>query len=247
MLRIRDSVRVPGRVHVTYALLSLNLLSFLAVGAMNAIEVFSAGGVIPAVFFDQSKLDPQLLALRPPGLVTVIWSQFLHQGWPHLLSNGISLLIFGPNVEARMGRARFLLFYLSCGAFGMLCQVVSSPHSMVPIIGASGAISGLFGAYFALFPDHFIRITVGNIRRDYRDFVIPVKVVLIVWLISEVFNSLLPDPNRIQKVAYFTHLGGFFCGWLVARGRNHPGSSLRNFKIFTGGRSNWPPFGGRND
>ncbi len=247
MLRIRDSVRVPGKVQVTYVLLLLNLLSFLAVGAMNTAAVLHVGGVIPAVFFDPSVLEPDLLEARPHGLVTVIWSQFLHKGWLHLLSNGISLFIFGPNVEARMGRARFLFFYLSCGAFGMLCQVIYSPASTVPIIGASGAISGLFGAYFALFPDHFIRITVGNMRRDYRDFVIPVKVVLLVWLISEIFNSLMPYPEEVQGVAYFTHLGGFFCGWLIARGRGNLGSSSRNFKIFTGGRSDWPPPGGRND
>jgi len=253
MLSIRDSIRIPGRVRVVYWLLGLNILAFLATGDMqdrhrlaalqgqDAYHVFQLGGIIPAEFWSpdlvNERYGPRLLEARPPGVIALIWSMFLHASFFHLLSNCLILLIFGPNVEALLGRMRFLLFYLSCGAVGGLCQILYDLESTVPIIGASGAISGLFGAYFALFRNHDIRITIGQIRSgNYRDIMIPVKVILIVWVVGELMNSLLAAPGRTQ-VAYFTHLGGFLCGFLLADRRGDNAGRRRRFKVFQGGRS----------
>ena len=247
MIRIRDSVRIPGKVRAVYWLIAINVLSyFVSSRGMPTGSLFMVGGLIPAELLYPEMLDPKLIAARPGPLVSLFWSMFLHGGFLHLFFNMLPLWILGPNVEARMGSVRFLLFYFSCGAVGMLCQVFYDLDSVIPIIGASGAISGIFGAYFALFIDHFIRITIGP-NHNYRDIVIPIKVILIVWLLSQLFNALLPFVGQAQSIAFFTHLGGFICGLLLARGRSGSGFGKRKFRVFTGGRSEWPGFGGRND
>ncbi len=255
MISVRDSIRIPGRVRVVYWLLALNALAFLAGGQLMvhsgdpltgegmAYHIFQVGGVIPADFWSPDLIDAQygeaLRQIRPPGVIAILWSMFLHASFFHLLSNCLVLLIFGPNVEAYYGRARFLFFYFSCGAVGALCQILYDLNSTIPIIGASGAISGLFGAYFALFHNHDIRITIGRYYRGYyRDILIPVKVIVIVWAVMELMNTLLAAPGQAQRIAYFTHLGGFLCGFLMSNGRGGIGGSRRRrFKVFQGGRA----------
>jgi len=255
MLRIRDSVRIPGRIRATWWLLGLNILAFLVTMKLMTspynYNIFWAGGVIPAEFFNQELvlewlngawqagqfyipdgMTPQawLDTYRAPAIICIFWAMFIHQGFLHLFFNCFTLYLFAPNVEATMGRTRFLLFYFGCGAFGFLCQVIFSISSPIPIIGASGAISGFLGAYIVLFPDHYIRITLGRRFNHYRDIMLPIRPLVIFWLISQVFHSILPTaPN----VAVMTHLGGFLCGFFIANGKGGP--KRRKFKVFTGG------------
>lgn len=254
MIRIRDSVRIPGRVDAVWWILGFNVLAFMAtvkIMASQNINLFWSGGVIPVEFTNREALvdwlyqawrsgqfliprnaNPEewLADYRAPAILCVFWAMFLHQGFLHLFFNAFTLYLFGVNVEAVMGRTRFLLFYFGCGAFGFLAQVLFSPSSIIPIIGASGAISGCLGAYMALFPDHYIRITLGRRFNHYRDFMLPIRPFIIIWLISQLLHTFLPGS---ANVAFMAHVGGFFCGYFIARGKGRPGRS--KFKVFDGG------------
>lgn len=254
MIKIQDSYVPPGRVRVTYWLLFFYLVSFLSTyygGAVLALDPnvvsFSfadfvyLGGVIPAEYG-----STEMLAGLPEGvqtrrlypLIPLFWYQFLHGGWFHLISNCLVLLIFGPNIELYMGRARFLAFMFTCGAVGALLQILPNLDSIVPIIGASGSVAGLFGAYLMVFPSNYIRITLGNIRAgNYRDFMLPVKVILVLWAASQLMDALIPTIYPQNKVAYLAHLGGFMAGYLLVKGRGGMGSARRNFKVFMGGKA----------
>ncbi len=280
MIRIRDSIKLPGKVRATWWLLVLQVLGLLASLKVGQHLVFFAGGVIPshffapetlaewfnenASFFSQSPFlleclqqhdsgDGLMRCIRAPAILSLFWAMFLHQGWLHLITNGLALAVFGPNVEAYMGRTRFLLFYFSCGVFGFFVQALFSMDSTMPIIGASGAISGLFGAYMALFGSHHIRITLGNIYRPgsfYRDISIPIKALLVFWIIAQVFSELMGMFARIipgmtvSNVAFLTHIGGFICGFFLARGKGS-GFGRYKFKTYHGGANK--PRGPFND
>lgn len=242
MLRIGDSYRVPGAVQVTWWLLALNLLSFLASvyvrlhqGPMHSFDaLIYVGGVVPSHFVDPGEIPPAQL------LFSLVWYQFLHGGWFHLFSNSVALIVFGPNIEAYMGRWRFLCFYLTCGFAGALMHMLLNLQSDGPVIGASAAISGLLGAYLRVFPRNYIRVTVGNIQSGrYRDALIPIKVILVYWTVTQIVDALLPALGTRNTVAYLTHLGGFAAGYLLASGRGAGNNKARprNFKVFTGGQS----------
>jgi membrane associated rhomboid family serine protease len=156
------------------------------------------------------------------GLVT---SQFLHGGWLHLLGNMLFLWVFGNNIEDRLGRFRFLPFYLLCGALAAGAQALADPDSDVPLIGASGAIAGILGAYLVLFP----RAGIWTIVLPF--FFLPFKIPAWVWLaIYMALQFLLlgsSDPSGQGGVAYWAHIGGFVVGMLLVRpfltGRPPPG------------------------
>lgn len=239
MIRIRDSIKIPGRVRVTWVLLILNVLAFMA-QTNSPPNVVNLGGMIPAHFF-APELIADLLSNRPPALVTVFWSMFLHGGLFHLFSNMILLIILGPNVEAQMGRLRFTFFYFACGCAGALLQALIQMESIRPVIGASGALSGLLGAYLVLFSDHYIRLTLGPYPRQYRDYMIPIKVVLALWIFSQ-FTTLLFEG--VRDIAIFSHLGGFAAGIFLA-GSAGVFDKKRRFRVVQGDERG--PFGGTHD
>ncbi len=242
MLRIGDSYRVPGTVQVTWWLLILNLLSFLAsVYAQlhpgvtySFASLIEIAGVVPSHYLDPAPLPPAQV------LFALVWYQFLHGGWFHLLSNSLALIVFGPNIEAYMGRWRFLCFYLTCGFAGATLHILLNLHSSGPVIGASGALSGLLGAYIRVFPRNYIRVTFGSPHTGrYSDALIPIKVFLVYWVVTQLVDALLPALGARNTVAYLTHLGGFAAGYLLASGRGGSGRKQTSpkFKVFTGGQS----------
>ena len=234
---IGDSYRVPGKVQITYALIALNFLSFFVVTyRMNSSVVLGMGGIIPAEWFGSTV---SFSASRPPEIVTLFWSFFLHGSWLHVILNMSFLYLFGPNLEARMGRLNFLLFYLSCGGAGALLQVGYNSHSTVPIIGASGAISGLLGAYFVLFRDHFFRVDFG--KHAQRDLIFPIFLLILFWLVSQILHGIVPllfkSTETFEPIAYFAHIGGFLCGFFLARSmKPHDENTKSRFRVFNGGR-----------
>jgi len=238
MIRIRDSVRIPGRVSLTYWFLALNVLGFwVSHYQMDPSEVIVHGGVIPAEWF--SWASPSVtFAGRAPTVVTIVWAMFIHGSWMHLIVNSLFLYWFAPNVEARCGLLRFAVFYLACGGAGFLLQVVVDHDSTAPIIGASGAISGLLGAYWVWFDDHFMRITLGTPRSRVREVIIPIKAIIIIWLLLQISSSLVDDAHQTNQVAYFTHFGGFLCGYFLARTTKR--GPRRSFKVFEGGKRDAP-------
>jgi membrane associated rhomboid family serine protease len=229
MIRLGDSYPLPGTVRVTWWLLAINVLSYMATRSFPVL--LEAGGVVPLQFTNPDGLDPTLLDLKPPGLVTIIWYTFLHADLMHLLSNAFYLFILGPNLERYMGKGRFILFYFSCGSVGALAHVLLFPSSAIPVVGASGAIFGTYGAYLALFPKNYIRISFGN-RRNYRDIMLPVLIFLALWLPFELLNILFGT-----HIAYAAHIGGFICGFLLSGTRFKFTPGKQKFRVFTGGEA----------
>ncbi len=168
-------------------------------------------GVIPAVLLDKVQLPPELV-LIPPEL-TILTSMFMHGSFMHLAGNMLYLWIFGNNVEDAMGHLRFIIFYLLCGVAAVFGQVLQNPASEIPMIGASGAISGVLGAYLLLYPHARIMVFVpiGVYAQTMR---LPAIMVLGFWFVMQIVSSMGADPNS-GGVAWFAHIGGFIAGMVL--------------------------------
>jgi len=150
----------------------------------------------------------------PPALETIVTSMFLHGGIMHLVGNMLYLFIFGAAVEEAMGHVRFLLFYLLSGVAAALAMAAFMPHSTVPVIGASGAIAGVLGAYFVLYPRAKITTILPIFVLMY--FVeIPAIVYLLVWFVAQLYAGLSENPGVSGGVAWWAHVGGFLVGMVL--------------------------------
>ncbi|MEZ5498393.1 MAG: rhomboid family intramembrane serine protease [Steroidobacteraceae bacterium] len=206
----------PARIRpfVTYALLALCVLAFLLqlFSGGNGERIVYALGVIPAVLLGHMQLPTELSWVAPQ--LTIVTSMFLHGSLLHLAGNMLYLWIFGNNVEDAMGHARFVFFYLICGCAAVFAQALPDPASRVPMIGASGAISGVLGAYMLLYPR--ARILLGL----PLGFVIirlgraPALVVLAVWFMMQLAMQLMSGEAE-GGVAFRAHIGGFIAGVLL--------------------------------
>jgi rhomboid family protein len=151
----------------------------------------------------------------------VLTSMFLHGGWLHVIGNMVYLWIFGDNVEDRLGHVGFLLFYLAAGGIGAMAQVIVDPSSGVPMLGASGAIAGVMGAYFVLYPHS--RVLAFVFLLFIIDLVeIPAIFFLGVWFLMQLFNGVGSVGATGGGTAFWAHVGGFVAGLVVgalARGR----------------------------
>jgi membrane associated rhomboid family serine protease len=148
-----------------------------------------------------------------PIVLTFFTSMFLHAGLMHLIGNMWFLVVFGRNVECALGHGRFLAFYLFCGTMAGAAHVVSDPHSVIPCLGASGAISGVLGAYVAIHPFNKVKVHVGY------GYVIemPALIVIGIWFVLQYISAFvaLEDPGQAGHVAYWAHLGGFVTGLVM--------------------------------
>lgn len=156
---------------------------------------------------------PEYMTPAPP-LLPMITSLFLHAGWLHIAGNMLFLLIFGDNVEDRLGHLGFVLFYLLCGLVGVATQTLVDPNSTLPILGASGAIAGVLAAYLVLFPGVRVRTLLLVILVD-----IPAWLLIGLWILIQALNGLSVfgvTSGDTGGVAYFAHLGGFAVGLLTA-------------------------------
>ena len=205
----------PTRItpYVTYVLLSACVLVFfwqisLGEAAQQAVYSF---GVIPSVLFASKNLPAELEIL--PAWLTIFSSMFLHGGWMHLIGNMLYLWVFGNNVEDAMGHRRFIVFYLACGLLAALTQAVLNPDSEIPMIGASGAISGVLGAYLLLHPYARILVVIPIIIVIYTPW-IAAYWVLGFWFVLQLINSL-SSASDVGGVAYGAHIGGFLAGMLL--------------------------------
>ncbi|HIE43307.1 MAG TPA: rhomboid family intramembrane serine protease [Candidatus Omnitrophica bacterium] len=169
-------------------------------------------GVIPVKFFSLEESSPHQIFSRFSPLLTSI---FLHGGWLHLFGNMWFLWVFGDNIEDRMGHLRFLLFYLSCGIAGGMAHIYLNPTSDLPSIGASGAISGILGAYFILYP--FSRVlTLVPIFFFFYFVELPAFFFLGLWFLIQFFSGgisiLAKESMTSGGVAWWAHIGGFIAG-----------------------------------
>jgi membrane associated rhomboid family serine protease len=181
-------------------------------------------GAIPGVLFGEYELDPGLEWV--PTWATLATSMFLHGGIAHLLGNMLYLWIFGNNVEDAMGRVRFVVFYLLCGLAAAMSHALVHPDSQVPMIGASGAISGVMGAYFLLHPH--ARVNVLVVFVFIQMVALPAWIVLGLWFVMQYLNVL---GGGQDGVAWWAHLGGFVAGALLI-----PLFKRRDVPLFQAGR-----------
>src|SRR5687767_8934796 len=144
-------------------------------------------GAIPAILFGQADLPPAI-AVGIPTYATVITSMFLHGGWMHLIGNMLYLWIFGNNIEDVMGHVRFVIFYIACGILAVFSHAVTDPSSTVPMVGASGAISGVLGAYLLLFPHAQVLVLIP-LGIFTRMMYVPAGVVLGLWFVMQVLSG----------------------------------------------------------
>ena len=216
MIPLRDENPLSSTPVVTWALLAACVLVFVwqvSPGAQHFNRAIFSLGVIPAVLFGHAQLPPEI-AMVPPA-ATVVTSMFLHGGWLHLAGNMLYLWIFGDNVEDRMGPVRFLAFYLVCGVAAVFAQALPAPEARIPMVGASGAISGVLGAYLLMFPRARVLVLVpfGFILKVIR---LPAVWVLGLWFLIQLVSSLMA-PAGEGGVAFRAHLGGFVAGLALAR------------------------------
>jgi membrane associated rhomboid family serine protease len=201
MFPISDVIPSRTRPVITISLIVLNALAYLYQLQLDesALQrLVFAYGVIPA------RLAP----------VDVVTSMFLHADILHFVGNMVFLWIFGDNVEDRLGHAGYLLFYLACGAVGAVAQAAADPMSFVPMIGASGAIAGVMGAYFLLYPQSRILTVVFLIV--FLDIVeIPAVFLLGVWFLLQLGHGALSSGAPGGGVAFWAHIGGFAAGVMV--------------------------------
>jgi membrane associated rhomboid family serine protease len=199
---------------MTIALIVACVLVFLwqlSFGAEGGQRIVYALGAIPAVLLGQRELPPELTLI--PAWASVFTSMFMHGGWMHLIGNMLYLWIFGDNVEDSMGHVRFVIFYLLCGVAAVLAQALPDPSSTVPMVGASGAISGVLGAYLLLYPHArvLVLIPLGFILQTMR---IPAGLVLVLWFGLQLLSNVMAQPGQ-GGVAFRAHIGGFVAGMIL--------------------------------
>ncbi len=168
-------------------------------------------GFIPATLFAGQELPPELQVI--PAEMTVFSAMFLHGGLLHLAGNMLYLWIFGNNVEDAMGHVRFVFFYLICGVAAAMTQAVMNPDAVLPMIGASGAVAGVLGAYLLLHPRARVLVVIPIFIYPYL-LHLPAGIVLGIWFLLQFLSSLGADPNE-PGVAWFAHVGGFVAGVLL--------------------------------
>lgn len=168
-------------------------------------------GIVPARFIHPAWA--QWAGLPADDYWPFLTHMFLHSGWLHIISNMWTLWIFGDNVEDRMGSVRFAIFYLLCGLAAGIVHLLTNPDSIVPTVGASGAIAGVLGAYFILFPRANI-IVLLPILFFPLTFTLPAFVYLLVWFWIQFISGLaaLAGPAHVGGIAWWAHIGGFVAG-----------------------------------
>ena len=202
MIPLRDIIPSRTTPVVTIALITINVLVFLyELSLGRAVDAFTLyWGLVPAAF----------------SWVTVFTSMFLHGGFLHVAGNMLYLWIFGDNVEDRMGHGRFLVFYLLCGVAAALAQTITAPDSVIPMVGASGAIAGVMGAYFILYP-HSRIVTLVTLVFFWQIMEIPAIAFLGIWFLMQFLSGVGSIATATSHapgggIAFWAHVAGFAAG-----------------------------------
>jgi len=219
MLPIADQ-NIPGRgyVVVTLTLIAINVLVFVVLQLPN--EAFTYGwAAVPREITTGVDIvgrvnlgGGQFIVLEPgpsPVQLTLLSSMFMHGGWLHLLGNMLFLWIFGDNVEHAVSPIVYLVFYLVAGVVGSLAQIALDPNSLIPSLGASGAISGVLAAYLVLYPTNRVLVFAF-----YGAFWVPALVVIGLWAVLQFIGGIgqITVSQQTGGVAYAAHIGGFLAG-----------------------------------
>ncbi|MEN8831890.1 rhomboid family intramembrane serine protease [Pacificibacter sp.] len=223
MFPIRDHNPSRRPAYVTYCIMALNIAVFLAMlpsysNNQALYDIYSQWALVPA------------RVSSGDGSYTFISSMFMHAGFMHLAGNMLFLWIFGDNLEDEMGHGKYLGFYLFCGVAAGVAQFMTGTTSRVPMVGASGAIAGVMGAYLLLYPKAKIDILLIFII-FFKVFTVPAWVMLGIWAVLQLFGGI--SATEAGGVAYMAHLGGFVAGiivvyprWLALGGRAYWGRTF---------------------
>jgi membrane associated rhomboid family serine protease len=151
-------------------------------------------------------------------LFSIITAMFMHAGWLHIIGNMLFLWVFGDNVEDRLGHIAYLFFYLAGGIFATLCQAFVDTNSVVPNVGASGAVAAVLGAYLVLFPRATITVIIPFFVLIFVPLPIPAVVMIVLWFLQNLLAGVasISETTADQGVAFFAHVGGFLFGFLLA-------------------------------
>ena len=212
--------RVPV---ATYAIIALNCLSWFVLQGMGTEPQLSDSicrfGIIPGQLLDgnASAVSQSYCQLSGQSWIVVLTSMFVHGGWLHLIGNLWFLWLFADNIEDVLGPAKFIGFYLIGGVAAVAAQLISDRYSLIPMVGASGAIGGVMGAYAWLYPTVRVRIAIilgfFIIRRT-----LPAWLMLAIWLVIQLLAGILALQSSTQGgVAFWAHVGGFLAGFILIR------------------------------
>ncbi len=208
MIPIADESPRGYTPFVNYGLIALNIFAYFF-WQQHTEQFIYTYGLVPAKFFSAE--------YQPFATFTIFTSMFMHGGLGHLFGNMLYLYIFGDNIEYTLGHLRYLFFYLTAGIAAALLQTFLAPGSTIPMVGASGAISGILGAYLLKFPRN--RISILIFFFFFIDVIhVPAVIVLSLWFIFQLFNGWLSLLPGLQGgVAWFAHIGGFAAGFTLVK------------------------------
>ena len=200
MIPLRDVIPSRTTPYITVTIIVVNALVFvfeLQLPLTDRVRFIEVYGIVPASV----------------GSLSLLTSMFLHGGWLHFLGNMLYLWIFGDNVEDRVGHGRFIVFYLTCGLAATLAQVVSNPTSVVPMVGASGAIAGVMGAYFVLFPRSRV-LTLLPLFIFWKLIEVPAILFLGFWFLLQLLSGVgsVGAGQDVSGIAFWAHIAGFATG-----------------------------------
>lgn len=212
MIPLKDDNPTRTFPFVNYTLIVACVLVFLwqvSLGKHMQAAIYTYG-LIPDVLLGDARLPPELAVV--PAWATVFTSMFMHGGWMHLIGNMLYLWIFADNVEDRIGHGRFIVFYALCGIAAALAQALPDPDSQIPMVGASGAISGVLGAYLLMFPRAHVLVLIplGPLSQLVR---LPALLVLGLWFAMQLLSEMFAPPGA--GVAFRAHIGGFVAGLVL--------------------------------
>jgi len=205
MIPLSDASRRPRRFPIVTAVIIFMNACFFLLELMGGDEFIKQWSVVPAD------------VVAGQRWITVLTAMFMHAGWAHILGNMVYLWAFGPEIEEAMGGLRYLVFYLLSGLAASAAQIVTAPGSIIPNLGASGAIAGVMGAFLITYPRDQIR-TLVLLGWFTRITVIPAALLIGLWFLIQLFSQVGAMANvQSGGVAYMAHLGGFIFGAVAAR------------------------------
>jgi len=224
-----DTSGQPGLPWINIAIIALNVLVFLY---QLADPNFTNGySTVPAEITSGKDIIGSFLLVAPDGTsvqideapgpnpiwLTLLTSMFMHGGWLHIGGNMLFLFIFGDNIEKAYGHIKYLVFYLVCGLIAGLAHVLSQPDSIIPSLGASGAISGVMAGYLVLFPTNRVRVLLALGFVFLRPIMVPAVVMIGIWALLQFVNGIgsIAVTDQTSGVAYWAHIGGFIAGAVI--------------------------------
>ena len=213
MIPLKDDNPISSRPIVTYFIIGMCVVVFfmqLGSESYRTGQLFYSYGLIPSVIMGHDQLPMDLYAV--PAYMTIFSSMFMHGGWMHLIMNMLFIWVFADNIEDNLGPRNFIIFYILCGIGAAMAHVLMDTHSQIPVIGASGAISGVLGAYIINHPKARILVLIPFF------FIIIIKIralyVLGYWFVLQFINSYTVSSQG-GGVAYAAHIGGFVSGMIL--------------------------------